>query len=166
MALENQSGYYSEKLAGVDIADALRVYIDTNGLVQIAGDDQAGIGVTRGAFATGTPVEIKLWSAPGNWRVTSSGVVSAGGDLYAAANGQVAGSGSVGLGLITLETLAASQVTVAFSPTPAAAAGATGAQGDSGAQGSTGSQGAAGAQGADGAQGASGAQGPQGNQGA
>lgn len=101
-------------VAGAAIAAKARVMVmvDTTGgivsplQVVYADADHAGLGVSTipadpsptAPYGTGPVVSVKLWNDSGTFEVEAAGPIPDGAPVYAAANGQVAASGSVLVG--------------------------------------------------------------------
>ena len=85
--------------AGAAIAENLRVKLVGGELVVADDADEICIGyTTRPSFAQGDAQTVKLLNSAESQIGTATGAVAAGVELYAAANGQVAGTGTVSVG--------------------------------------------------------------------
>ena len=110
MTTENSTGHQTYQATAVAIAEAVRVTLDSDGLISAAGATANWIGVTRSPIAASGYGEVKLRSAPGSVLVTASGAVTCGAKLYPTASGKVddaAGTGNF-TGLCAKEAATAS----------------------------------------------------------
>jgi hypothetical protein len=88
------SGYFGGLKSASAIGAHLRVKL-SSGDVAIAGDEES-IGVTVApVIATGDGVTIALKNKPGTVQVVAGGEITAGAQVFSAANGKVAASGAV-----------------------------------------------------------------------
>lgn len=72
------------------IAQWLRVKLDSDGKVTIAGLTDKGIGVaTRQTFAAGEFIDVRLDTAPGTTKMVAIEALAAGATVYSEANGKV-----------------------------------------------------------------------------
>ena len=72
------------------IAQHLRVKLDSDGKVTVAGLTDKGIGVaTRAAFAAGDIIDVALNSKPGTVKMVAIEALDAGATVYSEANGKV-----------------------------------------------------------------------------
>ena len=127
MKSENRSGQKTFPTGGSDIGAFVRVVIDSSGVVSAAGDDAAGIGVTTEAAAGPGWATVKLWSASGTWQIETAGAIAIGDALYAGANGTVAASGTVSVGLIAIEEATAAGDVIEVALAASGAGGGSGA---------------------------------------
>jgi hypothetical protein len=107
MATKNESGFKSFQATAVAIERYRRVKVDANGLISLAGNNDA-IGVVIEDVAASGVGTVKLFSAPGTMFFTAAGAVTAAAALYPAANGKVddAVAGNA-LGYVALEAATA-----------------------------------------------------------
>jgi hypothetical protein len=85
--------------ANVALGQYLRVYPLSTGKVALAGATIRGVGTTdRPALAADEPVAVRLWSAQGTRKMMASEAITAGADVYAAASGKIATTGTVFVG--------------------------------------------------------------------
>jgi hypothetical protein len=85
---ENETGLVT-RTAGEALAAYRRVKLNSSQQAVYADADDAGIGLTKFAAASGDPVTIKLDNFPGTRKVTCSAAVDAGDILYGADDGKV-----------------------------------------------------------------------------
>lgn len=85
---KNPSGYKSFQATAVAIAAWRRVKLDANGLISLAGNNDA-IGVTQEAIAISSYGTVQLFSAPGTIMFAAAGAFAKGAVLHPAANGTV-----------------------------------------------------------------------------
>jgi hypothetical protein len=108
MTTSNNTGFQTFQATAVAIAAAVRVKLDANGLISVAGATDAWIGVTTDAIAVSGYGMVKLRNAPGTLLVTASNAIARGARLYPTAAGKVddaAGTGNfTGLQAMTAAT--------------------------------------------------------------
>lgn len=85
----------------------VRVTLDSNGLISVAGASDLGIGVTQEAVAASGYGTVKLWGAPGTFQIQTAAAVTRGAQLYAAASGEVDDTGTYKLPLVANEAATA-----------------------------------------------------------
>lgn len=86
--------------AAAAIALYLRVGHNSSGQAYLAGAGDAGIGtVFSPSFASGDAISVRLFNAAGTHKMVASAAISKNAPVYAAADGKVAASGSVCLGV-------------------------------------------------------------------
>ena len=121
----NDSGFASYP-AGAALGLNLRVVL-TAGELQLAGSTAADLGTTiRRAFAQGDDTAIRLATKEGYGLFVASEAIDAGNPFYAAANGKVAASGSLALGIAVTTTTADGQTLAGLRKNDAAIAAAVG----------------------------------------
>lgn len=79
--------------AGAALAARRRVKLSGASVVY-AGDEEDAIGVTEFAVALGEDVTIRLINTGGTFEVEAAGAITAGGSVYAAADGKVEATGT------------------------------------------------------------------------
>jgi hypothetical protein len=99
MSMQGKNGQLTF-IAGAALAIYRRVKHDTaTGKVVYAGATDAWQGVTQGMCDADTdPIEIRLRNDPGTFFMTAAGAITANALVYAAADGKIAGSGTVLVG--------------------------------------------------------------------
>jgi hypothetical protein len=110
MTTENTTGYKTFQATAVALAASIRVTLDSDGLISVAGATDNWIGVTQEAIAASGYGTVKLRNAPGSFLVTASAAITRGAKLYPTAAGKVddaAGTGNF-TGLCAAETATAS----------------------------------------------------------
>lgn len=101
------------------ISEWRRVVLDATGKVAHASADEAGIGVALHSAPAGGYVTVKLWNAPGTFFLWHSAGCTTGEAIYAAADGAVAETGDLTLGVALSDAAADSVVeaaVVTFTP--------------------------------------------------
>ena len=95
--------------AGEALAQYRRVKLDASSgtTVVYADADDAGLGVTQGAADNGDQVTVRLWSAPGSFKLTAGAALAAGVALTGADDGKVTTLTGTGLGLTAAEAASA-----------------------------------------------------------
>ena len=108
-ATYNNTGFKSFTATAAAIGEAVRVKLDSSGLISAASATDYWIGVTTAAVAASGLGNVKLRNATGTFLVTASAAVAVGGLLYPTANGKVDDSISTGnqTGLMALEAATA-----------------------------------------------------------
>lgn len=104
---ENSSGYKTFQATAAAIGLGIRVKVDSNGLISVAGATDAAIGVTTEAVASSGYGNVKLWTAPGTFLVTAGAAIARGAQLYPLASGKVDDTGTTALNLVALEAATA-----------------------------------------------------------
>ena len=108
MTTQNNTGFQTFQATAVALAANVRVLLDSNGLISVAGATDAWIGVTTDAVVASGYGTVKLRNAPGTQLVTASAAITRGARLYPTAAGKVddaAGTGNfTGLQAITAAT--------------------------------------------------------------
>jgi len=115
-ASQNEIGFLTFLNGGSStINEGARVKVTGVNTIDVAGATDAAIGVAYETIPAGGYGTVKLFSAPGTFLVIASGAISAGAQLYPAASGQVAASGTTALNLVALEpaTAAGDKITAA-----------------------------------------------------
>lgn len=102
-ATENSSGYRTLQATAVAIAQGARVKIDSNGLISVAAAAEAAVGVVVEAIAASGWGNVKLFSAPGSFIMIASVAITRGTQVFPAAAGKIAASGTTALNLVNLE---------------------------------------------------------------
>lgn len=103
MTTTNETGYKTFQATAVALEQGVRVKVDSNGLISVAGETDQGIGVTTEAVAASGYGTVKLFSAGGTFLVQTAGAVTRGAALYSAASGEVDDTGTYLIGLVALE---------------------------------------------------------------
>lgn len=107
--MQNTSGTKAFKGSGADIADFVRVKLNSDGTVSVAAATDAWIGISQEKIVVGNYGSVRLRNAPGTFQVTASGAITVGAQLYPTASGKVddaAGTGNF-TGLIAMEAATA-----------------------------------------------------------
>jgi hypothetical protein len=107
MTTENTTGFRTFQATAAAIAQAIRVKVDSNGLISAAGATDAAIGVTIEAVAASGYGNVKLFNAPGTFLVTAGAAITRGAVLYPLASGKVDDAGTTVMGLVALEAATA-----------------------------------------------------------
>ena len=107
MTTENSSGFRTFQATAVALAQGLRVKVDSNGLISVAGAAEAAVGVTTEAIAASGYGTVKLFTAPGTFLCTASVAITRGNQVYPAASGKIAATGTTALPLVALEAATA-----------------------------------------------------------
>ncbi len=116
MATENTSGYRTF-LNGSSAIDAyLRVKLDNNGKLAVAGATDAAIGVTTEYIPASGYGTVKLFTGPGTFLVTAGGSINKGARLYPAASGKVAASGTTAIDLVAIDAASANGDVIEAAP--------------------------------------------------
>lgn len=93
MSQQNDNGIKTFR-AGVAIGQFVRVKL-VSGVLQIAGAGEVGIGITQAeAFAANDPIAVKLWSAPGTFKMIASAAITSGAEVKPMASGKCDDSGT------------------------------------------------------------------------
>jgi hypothetical protein len=104
---ENSTGFKTFQATAAAIAVGARVKADNTGKISVAAAAEAAIGVVTEAVAASGWGTVKLFGAPGTFLMIASGVINAATQVYPAASGKIAGSGTTALNLQALEAAAA-----------------------------------------------------------
>lgn len=105
MSTTTVSSHFRSFIAAAAIAAAIRVKVDSSGNAAVAGATDAAIGTTEHAVASGDPVTVKLY-AP-TLLATASEAITRGNQVYPAASGKIAATGTTALNLVALEAATA-----------------------------------------------------------
>lgn len=106
-ATENTTGYRTFQATAVAIEQYVRVTVDSNGLISVAGESDLGVGVTQEAVAASGYGTVKLFGAPGTFLMQAAAAITRGAQLYGKASGEVDDSGTYKLRLVALEAATA-----------------------------------------------------------
>lgn len=104
---ENTSGFKTFQATAAAIGFGVRVKVDSNGLISAAAASEAAIGITTEAVAASGYGTVKLFSAPGTFLCTASVAITRGTQVFPAASGKVAATGTTALNLVALEAAGA-----------------------------------------------------------
>ncbi len=104
---ENNTGYKTFQATGSAIAAYLRVKVDSNGLISVAGATENAVGVTTEAVAASGYGNVKLFNAPGTYLVTAGAAIARGARLFPLAGGKVDDTGTTAIPLLALEAATA-----------------------------------------------------------
>jgi hypothetical protein len=96
-ATANSTGYKSFTATAVAIGEAVRVKLDSSGLISAASATEAWIGTTTAAVAASGLGSVKLRNAAGTFLVTASAAITAGALLYPTASGKVDDAAGTGV---------------------------------------------------------------------
>lgn len=107
MTTANQSGIRTFTATATAIAEAVRVQVDSNGLISVAGATDPAVGVTTEAIAASGRGNVKLFSAPGTFLCMAGAAIARGAQLYPLAAGKVDDTGTTKIGLVALEAATA-----------------------------------------------------------
>lgn len=86
---QNNTGYLTATATAVALGEAVRVKLDSSGLISAAGANDDWIGTTLTAVAASGRGVVKLRTAPGTLLMTCSAAVAVGDKLYPTASGKV-----------------------------------------------------------------------------
>lgn len=103
MTTQNSSGHKAFTATAAALAEGVRVKVDSAGLISAAAAAEGAIGVTTEAIAASGTGNVKLFNAGGTFLVTASAAITRGAQLFPAAAGRVAGTGTTALPLVALE---------------------------------------------------------------
>lgn len=92
-------------LAAAALTEGTRVKCDSSGNAAVAGATDATIGTAEHAAASGDPVTIRLHGP--TLRVVASTAITRGNQVYPAASGKIAATGTTALNLVALEAATA-----------------------------------------------------------
>lgn len=104
---ENSSGFRTFQATAVAIAQGMRVTVDSNGLISVAGAAVGAVGVTTEAIAASGYGTVKLFNAPGTFIINAHAAIARGAILYPAAAGRVDDAGTTTIPLVALEAATA-----------------------------------------------------------
>lgn len=113
---ENMTGIMTFQATAAALAQAIRVKVDSNGLISVAGATDASIGVTTEAIAASGYGSVKLFNATGTFLVTAGAAITRGAQLYPLAAGKVDDTGTTALPLVALEAATADGDIIAAAP--------------------------------------------------
>jgi hypothetical protein len=105
--LENTSGYKTFQATAVAIAAYSRVKVDSSGLISVAAAAEAAVGVVMEAVAASGYGTVKLFSAGGSFPMIASVAITNGTQVYPAASGKIAASGTTALNFQAIEAATA-----------------------------------------------------------
>ena len=105
--LENTSGYKTFQATSTAIPPYTRVKVDSGGLISAAAAADTAVGVTMEQVAAGGCGTVKLFSAADSFLMTASGAIAAGTQVFPAAAGKIAGTGTTALNYQNLEAATA-----------------------------------------------------------
>jgi hypothetical protein len=89
------------------LAQGIRVKVDSAGKMLVAGASDAAIGVTIEAVAASGYGAVKLFTGPGTFILTAGVAITRGDQVYPAAAGKIAATGTTLLPLVALEAATA-----------------------------------------------------------
>jgi hypothetical protein len=117
-ATQNSSGYKTFQATAVAIGVGKRVFVDASApsLIAVAGAAVGAIGVTMENIAASGYGTVKLFNAQGTFLVCANAAITAGAQLYPAASGNVAGTGTTALPLVALEAATAQNDIIEAAP--------------------------------------------------
>lgn len=114
--MSQQNEGYKSFTAGAARGAYLRVS-SSGGSLSTAGATDPGEGVQQSpSYTTTEVVGVKMWSHNGTFKVVASGAISADAELFAAADGKVAATGTVRLGVKALESASANNDVIEAGP--------------------------------------------------
>ena len=102
----NDSGFLTLPAAAA-ISEGKRVHINAAGQWVLSGATDPSTGVATHACASGAPLTVKLWTAPGTFAVVANAAIVAGARLFPTANGNVDDAGTTALNLVAREAATA-----------------------------------------------------------
>lgn len=100
-------GIRTFQATAVAISAHRRVKVDSSGLISLAASTESGPGTTIEDVAASGYGAVQLYNGDSTILLTASAAITRGSALWAANNGKVAGSGTINLGLVSLQTAAA-----------------------------------------------------------
>lgn len=106
-ASQNSSGYKTFQATAVAIGMGKRVVVNASQQIAVAGAAVAAIGVTMENIAASGYGTVKLFSAPGTFQMVANAAITAGVQLFPAASGNVAASGTTAINYVALEAATA-----------------------------------------------------------
>lgn len=104
---ENASGFRTFQATAAAIAAGARVKVNSSGLILVADAADAAIGVTTEYVAASGYGTVKVFSAPGTFLCLAGVAITRGNQVYPAASGKIAATGTTLLNLIALEAAGA-----------------------------------------------------------
>ncbi len=104
---ENSSGFKTFQATAAALALGARVKVDSNGLISVAAANEAAVGVTVEAVAASGYGTVKLFSAPGTFICLAGVAITRGTQVFPAASGKIAATGTTALNLVALEAAGA-----------------------------------------------------------
>lgn len=104
---ENSSGFKTFQATAAAIGLGIRVKVDSAGLMLAADAADAAVGVTVEAVAASAYGSVKLFSAPGTYLCVAGVAITRGNQIYPAAAGKIAATGTTLLPLVALEAATA-----------------------------------------------------------
>ena len=104
---ENKSGIRTFQATAAAIAYGSRVKVDSNGLISVAAASEASIGTVSETVAASSNGSVKLFGSPGTFIMLASGAITRGTQVYPAASGKIASTGTTALNLVCLEAASA-----------------------------------------------------------
>lgn len=107
MTSENSSGFKTFNATAAAIAQGARVKVDSAGQISVAAAAELAIGVTMEVVAASGYGTVKLFSAPGTFQCLASVAITRGAQVYPAASGKIAATGTTALPLVALEAATA-----------------------------------------------------------
>lgn len=113
---QNDTGYKAYTATAVAIAANVRVKVDSNGLISVAAAAEAAIGVTIAPIAASGTGTVKMFSAPGTYLCQASVAITKGTQVFPAASGKVAATGTTALPLMALDAAAADGDVIELAP--------------------------------------------------
>jgi hypothetical protein len=103
---QNHTGYLTLPAAAA-IGEGKRVHLNASGQFALSAAADPSVGVATHACASGGPLTVKLWTAPGTFPVVANGAIAAGARLFPTANGNVDDAGTTALNLVAFEAATA-----------------------------------------------------------
>lgn len=105
--LENSSGFKTFQATAAAIAYGARVKVDSNGLISVAAAAEAAVGVTLEAISASGYGSVKLFNASGTFICLAGVAITRGTQVFPAASGKIAATGTTALPLVALEAAGA-----------------------------------------------------------
>lgn len=104
---QNTTGSRTFNATGSLIPFGARVKVDSAGQISVASASEAMVGVTHEAVAASGWGTVRMLSAPGTFLMLASGAITRGAQVYPAASGKIAGTGTTPLLMVALEAATA-----------------------------------------------------------
>lgn len=104
---QNTTGYRTFQATAAAIGQAVRVKVDSNGQISAAAASDAFIGVTTEAVAASGYGTVQLFGSAGTLLMVASVAITRGAQVYPAASGKIAATGTTALNVVALEAAAA-----------------------------------------------------------
>lgn len=116
---QNTSGFKAFTATAVALAAFVRVKVDSNGLISVAGANDDWIGTTQMPIAASGAGTVRLRNSQGTHQFVASAAITAGAQLYPTASGKVddaAAGGASALSFVALEAATADNDVIEAAP--------------------------------------------------